>query len=151
MANATVSLASTTFAATVEPGDTLIQVSSTSGITPGVRLYCDRELLGVERLTGIGTQVIVRRGLEGTSATRHATNTTVWIGRGDQFYGTDPVGLPPSVLLVYPYINVLTGVAWVAQGDEAGAQNAARIWAPITTTLIPGAFGNQVLTTTIPS
>jgi hypothetical protein len=126
-------------------------LASTSGITPGVRLYADRELMSVDRLTGVGNEAVVRRGIEGTAATRHASNTAVYIGRGDQFYSSDPVGLPPIVVPVSPYINVLTGVAWVAQGDEAGPGNAGRLWAPITVTQAAGAFGSTVVTTTTPS
>jgi hypothetical protein len=151
MANATASLTSTTFSVTVEPSDTRVLLASTSGISPGVRLYAGRELLGIEVLTGIGNEAIVRRGLEGTAASRHATNETVWIGRADQFSSSDPTGLPPAVLLVYPYINVLTGVAWVAQGDETGPGNAGRIWAPMTVAMSAGALGNQQTTTTVPS
>lgn len=151
MALATVSLSSTTFATTVEPSDTLVNLTSTSGIVPGVSVFCDRELMFVERLTGIGTQTIVRRGQDGTSATRHATNSTVWIGRGDQFYNSTPTGLPPAVLLVYPYIDVRTGVIWVAQGDETGPNNAGRVWAQTTQAMVAGALGNQSVVVTTPS
>jgi hypothetical protein len=151
VATATVSLSSTTFATTVEPSDTLVNLASTSGIVPGVLLYCDRELLAVDRLTGIGTQAIVRRGQDGTAATRHATNATVWIGRGDQFYSSTPTGLPPAILPVYPYIDVRTGVIWVAQGDETGVGNAGRIWAAVTIAMVPGSLGNAQTVTTTPS
>lgn len=158
MAVATVSLTTTTFTATVEPGDTKVILASATGITPstalpqgGTHLYVDRELMLVERFTGIGNEAVVRRGLDGTAISRHATNATVWIGRGDQFYNTTPMGLPPAVLLVYPYIDVRTGVIWVAQGDESGVGNAGRIWAPMTITLSTDALGNQHVVTTTPS
>jgi hypothetical protein len=151
MANATVSLSTTTFSNTVEPADSRVILASTSGITPGVRLYVDRELMAVDRLTGIGNEAVVLRGIEGTAASRHATNSTIYIGRGDQFYSSDPIGLPPAILPVYPYINVLTGVVWVAQGDEVGAGNAGRIWAPITLAMARDGVGAYQVTTTTPS
>lgn len=151
MATATVTLSTTTLSQTTEPCESKVILASTSGLTPGVRLYVDRELMAVDRLTGIGNEAVVRRGVDGTAASRHATNTTVTIGRGDQFYQSDPVGLPPSVVPVSPYINVLTGVSWVAQGDEVGPGNAGRIWAPITITQAAGALGVTVLTTTTPT
>lgn len=151
MALATVSLASTTFTTTAEPGDTLVNLASTSGITPDVRLYVDREMLAVVRLTGIGTQAIVRRGLDGTAGSRHATNATIYIGRADQFFTSDPGGLPPSETPVYPYINVVTGDIWVPQGDETGADLNGRVWSKITTSLESGALGIRQRVTTTPS
>lgn len=151
MANATVSLSSTTFVQTVEPSDSKVVLASTSGITPGVRLFADRELMQVLSLTGVGNEVVLRRGVDGTSASRHATLAPVYIGRADQFYDSDPRGLPPVTLLVYPYINVVTGVLWVAQGDEAGPGNAGRMWAPVTVAEAQGALGINVITTTTPT
>lgn len=148
---ATVSLATTTFASTVEPSDTQVVLSSTSGVVPGVRLFCDRELMAVERLTGIGTTVLVRRGVDGTVSSRHATNAPIYIGRADQFYNSDPTGLPPAVLLVYPYINAASGDIWVAEGDEVGAGNAGRIWSKVTQSIDAGALGVNQTTVIIPS
>lgn len=148
---ATVSLATTALAADVGAGDTLWTLTSTSGVTPGVRLFVGRELVAVDRLTGIGTQVIVRRGIDGSLATPHVTADTVYIGRGDQFYSVDPFGQPPNPIAVYPYINVVTGTLWGVQGDDVGAGAAARTWAPITTTQSIGALGVRVNTTTVPS
>lgn len=151
MANATVTLSSTTFSQTVEPGDSKVIFASTSGLSPGVCVFADRELMRIERLTGLGNEAVVRRGIDGTVSSRHATNATVYIGRGDQFYHQDPMGLPPIVMLVYPYINVRTGVLWVAQGDEDGPGNAARIWAPVTVAMAAGALGVSTVTVTTPS
>lgn len=152
---ATVTLSTTTLATTVEPGDSLLTLGSLSSVPLNLlvptRLYVDRELMAVEQITGIGNQVVVRRGTGGTAASRHATNTTVYIGRADQFYTSDPIGLPPVSVQVSPWINVVTGVAWVAQGDEAGPGNAGRIWAPITVTEAAGALGVTVITTTTPT
>lgn len=151
MANATVTLSTTTFNATVEPGDTKLIMGSTSGLAPGVHLCVDRELIAIDRLTGLGNEVVVKRGQDGTAASRHATNTPVYIGRADQFYSTDPVGLPPAVLPVSPYINVRAGRIWVAMGDDLGPGNAGRIWAEVTTAMSAGALGVPVITVTTPS
>lgn len=151
MAIATVSLSSTLFTSTVEPSDSQVILSSTSGVTPGVRLFCDRELLAVERLTGIGNAAVVRRGVDGTFASRHATDAVVYIGRADQFYASDPIGLPPAVLPIYPYINALTGDVWVAEGDETGPGNAGRVWSKATQSIDAGALGNNQHVVVTPS
>jgi hypothetical protein len=151
MANATVSLNTSTLLVTVEPSDNRIQLASTSGLAPGVRLFLDRELLAVETLTGIGTEAIVRRGVDGTTASRHATNTPVYIGRADQFYASDPVGLPPNELPVSPYINAVTGDIWVATGDESGPGLQGRLWSKVTRSMVPGALGGNAPVIVTPS
>lgn len=151
MALATYTLATTTFSATVAAGDSTIYMRSTSGITPGVRLYANRELMTVDRLTGIGTGVVVLRGQHGTATRTHSTAETVYIGQGDQFFADDPVGVPPNPPRVSPRINVLTGVAWVVQGDQDGPGANAQTWQPITTTQTRGSLGVRVNTTTTPS
>ncbi len=151
MALATASLGTTTFSSTVEPGDTQVILSSTSGIAPGVRLFCDRELLAVVMLTGLGNAAVVRRGVDGTSSSRHATNATVWVGRADQFYDSDPYGLPPANLPVYPYINVRTGDVWAAEGDELGPGVSGRVWSKVTQSIDAGALGVNQTNVVIPS
>lgn len=151
MPAATATLATTTLVFAVDAGARHWQLASTTGIVQGTRLWLDRELAAVEQLTGINNIVLVRRGVDQTIATPHQSSATVTLGRADQFYSTDPVGLPPIPILVYPYINVTTGVSWVAQGDETGPGAAARIWAPITSTETQGAMGVRVVTTTVPS
>lgn len=151
MPSATATLATTTLIVQVGPGERHWQLASTAGITQGTRLWIDRELAAVEQLTGINNIVVVRRGVDQTIATPHQSSAAVTLGRGDQFYSTDPVGLPPIPVLVYPWINVLTGVSWVAQGDETGPGAAARIWAPITVAETQGPLGVRIVTTTIPS
>lgn len=121
-------LATTTLSTDVEPNDSAVILASLTGITPGLRLYVDMELMGVLSI-GIGTTVNVLRGVDGTATTRHASSRTVTIGRADQFYDRDPIGPPPAQVLVSPWINVLTGAQWTAQGDETGADAAARWWA----------------------
>lgn len=132
-------LTTTTLVTPVSSSDTSIQLTSTSGIIPGLFLYCDMELMRVTGL-GLGTWVNVRRGMDGTAGSAHASLQPVTIGRGDQFYRSNPVGAPPPSVLVSPWINVLTGEQWTPQGDETGP-NAARWWARTEYTHGIGALG----------
>jgi len=143
---ATVTLATTTLIADVSPGDTAVQVLSTSGILPGLRLCIDSELMTVVSL-GVATSVNVLRGRDGTAAQFHDTPGLVTIGRGDQFYEQDPVGTPPAIVLVSPWINVRTGTQWTAQGDELGS-GAGRWWQATVTTHDIGPLGVRTLTVT---
>ncbi len=150
---ATTTLTSTTLPVAVGATDGSLPLVSTSGIVPGVRLYLADsvasrgELCAVISL-GIGTSVNVRRGADGTASAAHAAGTTVTIGRADQFYEADPVGMPPPAVLVSPWINVRTGAQWLAQGDEAGAGTALRFWQQVAVTVTPGALGVRVVTQT---
>lgn len=139
-------LATTTLSQLVGPSDQTFKLASTSGITPGTRLYLDRELTSVVSV-GDGL-VTVRRGVDGTAGARHGYNTLITIGRADQFFEVDPLGLPPNELPVTPYINVLTGVVWVATGDEQGPGVSGRLWQQSTTTSTIGSLGVRVTTTT---
>ena len=123
---ATVTLSSTTLATGTGASDKQIKVSSTSGLTAGIRLFIERELMSVVSL-GVGTWVNVLRGVDGTAATAHPIAATAWIGRADQFYQTDPVGRPPMSPPVSPHINVRNGVVWFAQGD-AGPDGLSNRW-----------------------
>ena len=100
---------------------------------------------------GIGTEVNVRRGVDGTGTDRHATTVTVWIGNPDQFYAADPFALPTDPISVYPYINILTGAVWVPQGDETGSGVAGRTWQLVTTTQTFGALGIRQTATNTPT
>lgn len=137
---ALVTLTTTTLTTRVNAADSSVNLASTTGVLPGYRLYVDQELLGVLRL-GLNTSVDVVRGVDGTAATAHASSQTVTIGQGDQFYLSDPVGPPPSEVLVTPWINVLTGAQWTAQGDETGPNVQARWWARTEHTHGTGALG----------
>lgn len=151
---ATVTLATTTLTRAVSPSDSDVQLASLTGVVPGLRLYMDRELMTVLSL-GIGTLVNVLRGKDGTITCGHSGGSTVTIGRGDQFYDFDPVGLPPNEVLVSPWINVRNGKWWTAEGDEVGPGLSARYWAETTATRSIGALGarlttNAATTTTLP-
>ncbi len=140
-------LATTTLVAPVLFGDQEVQLTSTSDLVPKLRLYINRELLEVIRVAGL--IVTVRRGVDGTATGPHPAGATVTIGRGDQFYHTDPVGVPPSAVLVTPWINVLTGASWTPQGDEVGPGAEARVWeqAVTSSTTTVGALGVRTTTT----
>ena len=124
---ATYTLGKTTFTAAVGQGDPQVKVASTSGLTPGMRLFCERELMRVVSL-GVSSLVNVQRGVDGTLARPHDTMSTVYVGSGDQFHHSDPQGRPPDVVLNDPWINVLTGDIWFADGDGGGVPNGDRWW-----------------------
>lgn len=138
---ATATLATTTLLANIGAGDSLILLGSTSGVMPGVFLFIDGELTQVLGLGPSAGWVSVKRGQDGTSTTPHGSNNTVYIGRGDQFYSTDPIGPAPGAEPVSPYINLRNGSIWYASGDETGPSAAARVWRRVTTTPDIGALG----------
>lgn len=140
---ATVTLSTTTLAQGIGSGDGRIRLASTSGVTPKLRLFVDRELMEVVALE-VDPWVTVRRGVDGTSAQAHNGDAVIYIGRADQFYDGDPVGAPPLTYPVAPYINVKTGQVWHAQGDSDG--NAVRWWQAQTTTYSTGPMGVRVAT-----
>lgn len=148
---ATVTLATITLANAVAIDNRHWMLSSLVGVVPGMRLYAGQELVAVEAYTPVANVVIVRRGVDGTITTPHPAGATIYIGRADQFYGSDPMGTPPNPMAVSPYINVVTGAFWTVQGDEVGAGAAARAWVPITTTQAPGALGVRTTTVTTPT
>lgn len=129
--SATVTLSTTTLARGCGVTDTQVQVASVSGLQPGMVLYADRELVTYIRTlvpsADLGPWIEVKRGVGGTGATPHSGGTILTFGRPDQFYSVDPVGLPPAVVPVLPYINVQTGDYWDLQGDENVA--GERWWA----------------------
>lgn len=141
----TVTLATTTLAAPASVTDQQIKLASTSGVLPGYRLYVDRELMAVTSL-GVSPWVNVRRGVDTTATAPHTSGQVVTIGTADQFYSSDPVGVPPAAVPVSPYINVLTGDFWYAQGDELPAGNSNRWWQKRSTTYTAGALGVRVST-----
>lgn len=152
MATATVTLSTTTLSSTIGVDDTRVVLASLTGVFAGTRLYIDREMLAVLRVSGLGNEVIVRRGMDGTASTRHGSNSVVTIGRGDQFYATDPKGLMPTDSVpVLPYINVATGAIWTIQGDDSGPGIDGRVWALVTTTQTAGALGVRNTVTTTPT
>ena len=72
MAQSTETLATTTTAAQVNPGDSIVTLASLAGVTTSSFLYIDEELLGVERF-GVGNTVVCIRGVEGTATSLHGS------------------------------------------------------------------------------
>jgi hypothetical protein len=136
---ATVTLSTTTLQTSVDPGDRQVLVASTSGLTAGTRLFVGKELMSVVSL-GVSNWVRVVRGVDGSAAQHHDSGATAYIGRADQFYDSDPVGAPAETIPVSPYVNVINGTVWYAQGDSlpVGSQ---RWWQKQTTTYGFGALG----------
>ena len=126
--SATYTLASTNFAAPVAKDATQVYVASKSGLAAGMRLYSDRECMAVVSLHSSANLVNVRRGVDSTRAQEHGTDVTVWVATPDQLYDHDPQGRPREDLLVSPFINVLTGDVWFAQGDAAPIGTGQRWW-----------------------
>ncbi len=142
---ATVTLSTTTFAVPVKKSDAQVKVASTSGLTPGMRLFVDRELMRVVSL-GVSSLVNVLRGVDGTAAEQHGTDATVYIGAGDQFYSYDPTGAPLDAVLVSPWINIRTGDVFFASGDADPAGLQSRWWQKQTTTRGIGPLGVRTTT-----
>ena len=142
---ATVTLATTTLRAPVGGSENVITVASTSGLIPGIRLWVDTELMTVMGL-GVNSQVQVQRGVDGSSSSPHASSALITIGRADQFYSVAPVGRPPDVIPVSPYIDVIAGNVYFAQGDASPAGLTNRWWQRVTTTYGVGALGVRTST-----
>lgn len=150
---ATFTLQTTSFAASVGPSDTLVNLVSMTGVVPGIMFYANREAFKVTALTGIGNNVTVLRGRNGTATRSHSTNETVYVAPGYQFFEVDPQGTlgPGEVPLANPYINILNGTVWVTVGDDAGPDVGARTWQLVTTTPAVGALGVRQNVVTTPS
>lgn len=141
---ATVTLSSTTLADGINDSATRISVASTSGLIPGLRLYIEGELLTVLRLD-VDPWVFVTRGVDGTSSSAHSAGALAYIGRADQFYSGPPVGRPQNAIPVSPYIDVINGKVYFAQGDASATQSR---WWQLQTS-IPGTTSLGVRTTTL--
>ena len=142
---ATVTLSTTTLTKSVGASVQQIKVASTSGLTPGLRLFVGGELMEVVSL-GIDPWVNVLRGRDGTAGLAHDSGLTIYVGRADQFYSSDPVGSPPNSIHVSPYINVTAGSIWFAMGDTLPGEHAKRWWQKQTTSYSTGALGVRVET-----
>ena len=136
---ATVTLSSTTLDSGVTPSQRSVRVASTSGLIPGLALFCDGELMSVVSL-GIDPEINVIRGIGGTRATDHDGGATVYIGRPDQFFAYDPSGRPPAAIPVTPHINVLNGSVWFASGNPQGL----RRWEKQEVSVQVGALGIRI-------
>lgn len=141
---ATVTLSGTLLDQPVDASSSRIKLQRTNsvGAFPGIYLFVDRELMKlVSFAPSGGGWCNVLRGVSGTSGAPHDSGAAVFVGRGDQFYSTDPVGAPPEAIPVSPYINVINGTIWFAQGDSEPTGRTYRWWQPLTIGIKPGALG----------
>ena len=142
---ATDTLPSVTLKSSTGAGDRAVQLNSITyapngakAPIGGIRFFCEGEVMDAVSL-GTGSWVNVRRGVDGTTAAPHASGSTVYIGRPDQFYSVDPVGAPPESIPVSPYINVVNGTVWFAQGGPGTV--GPRWWQKQTIAYGQGALG----------
>jgi hypothetical protein len=139
-------LASTTLAEGCDGASTRIKLTSTTGLTGTVsRIWCGGELMKFERVD-ISPWVIVRRGVDGSKASPHASGEAIYIGQADQFFYGPPAGRPDATVLVSPYIDVVNGNVYFAQGDTTPTATANRWWQIQTTTRTSGPLGVQTST-----
>ncbi len=146
---ATVTLSATILVEEATSSGTEVRLADVSSVVPGLRLWIDRELMGVVRVLDLTAgRVQVLRGVDSTAAASHISSTPVVIGRPDQFYDHDPAGMPDRAIPVSPWINVTTGTVWYAQGDVIGAGNLNRWWQQQATTYDTGGLGIRTQTST---
>lgn len=137
-----VTLASTTLSAPITSGARSLLLASRDGILVGRRLVIDGESMTVTDVTSLPSPwVMVNRGSDGTAGVAHANGATVWIAQAYQLYNSDPLGLPPTEVLVSPWINLSNGNIWWAQGDNVGIGNQSRWWQKQETTYSQGSLG----------
>lgn len=131
-------LPTTTFYADTGTADGLVSLTSTADVQVGLYLVSGAEAMQVTGFGPVAGLVTVLRGKLGTASRRHAATDPIWIGRGDQFYETDPVGPPVTGPHVQPRINVLEGNVWwpVYNGTAASGR-----WVLTTATYTTGALG----------
>ncbi len=111
-------LSTVTLAQEVDANALEVRLVSSEGLTPGLRLYFDRELMEITFLHDSG-RVTVRRGSDATFGAAHASGIDGFVGRADQFFSSDPLGIPAQSVSVTPYINAISGTVWLNQGDDA--------------------------------
>src|SRR5579872_2986599 len=105
-------LISTTTAQAVSASAQGIPVASASGITAGMDIYIDRELMAVNSVSG--KTLIVTRGVQG-AAEAHMSGVSVLAGQPQWFYNVDASGSCSSTAAT-PYVNVSDGLQFTCQG-----------------------------------
>ena len=138
-------LSTTTLSKAVGPSEQQVKVASTTGVLSGLMLFIEGELMEVTSL-GVDTWVNVLRGRDGTAGAAHDSDSTIYIGRADQFYQADPHGAPPEAIPVSPHINVVDGGVWFARGDTFPEGQSNRWWQKQSTTYTEGPLGVRVET-----
>ena len=119
-------LSSTTLSLALGAGDRIVSLASVSGIaTPSAVsgldpvdcLVVGGEAVRVTRVIPGSTAVEVERGMFGSRVAAHASGATVYLARAGELYQQDPVGDPPSVPDVLPWINTVSGLIWFVIED----------------------------------
>ena len=96
-------LTSTTLLAACAPADKLLTLNSTAGVVKGALLGIESEIIQVAGLTGVGTQVLTLRGVNGTASAAHAAAVTVYVGVPTDF------AAPVQDIVIAPSGSVLMG------------------------------------------
>lgn len=142
---ATETLGTLNLAAKCSRSDPEVLVDSISGLTPGICLYCDGELMqvtGFGPVSSVGAPVKVRRGVEGTPTHDHSAGMPMAYGRGDQFHDRNPpASTAPNEPRINPWINVMSGRTWVLDGNALG--NDKHYWTEVTWGHFKGYWGED--------
>jgi hypothetical protein len=129
----------TTIAASLSAADTLVTFASASGLTRGQVAFIDREAMRLQLQPNPAVPALwqVLRGVCGTGAAAHAANDQIFTGPAGAFFWNDPQGTASQDRApVLPYINVLTGDAFMVAGTGAWQKSVEGI--PRQLALAPG-------------
>ncbi len=117
----------TTLSAAVNATDTLITLTSATGVSSAgplnqwtTELFVDRELMQVRSVSG--TNITVQRGGESTPAQAHNSGAVVWVGPPSYFGYGDPSGA--CVATAQPNLprpSIQTGRVWTCPSSGADA------------------------------
>jgi hypothetical protein len=119
---------STTIASPLSLTNTVVAVTSATGITvtPQTMLFVsgmnDHELMNVVAVNG--TNITVQRAINGTLQSAHNTGATLWVGPPAQFQVNGPPGGQCQATLVpyLPWIDVNTGLTYDCLGVTTAGQ-----------------------------
>lgn len=116
---------------------TFINLTSVSNVTAGDVLFTDGEAMLVQA-TPSANPVQVRRGYDGTAATTHLVNASVWTGVPSRFVSKDPLpgSCTPATVsqLALPVINTRNGFIWDCAKTDATAATPTfkwQAWSPV--------------------
>lgn len=109
-------LATTTLSRATTAADSQWYLASGSSVTIGTVLFSDGEAVTVTAQV-TSTCFQVQRGQFGSNAAAHASGATVYKGTPEQFYQTDPEGVPVTDPITTPWINTLNGAVWTVSGS----------------------------------
>ena len=119
-------LSTTTLSLAMGAGDRIVSLASVAGINlpslvngldPVDCLFVNGEACKITRLIPGSSAAEVERGQFGSRVSAHPAGATVYLARGGEFYAQDPIGAPPAVPAILPWINPITGLAWFVIED----------------------------------